>query len=102
MFSPRACNLQSALTNRHRGESSSALMRLAIQKETLDPAGSRGMRGGLTGTQVERDEENQMETPRMVAPSPTPSVPFSSLIERTCCKKEAQRLTCVCLQFVSR
>lgn len=27
------------------------------------------MRGGLTGTQVERDEENQTETPWMVTPS---------------------------------
>lgn len=40
-------------------------MQLAIQKEPVYPAGSRGMRGGLTGTQVERDEENQMVTPSL-------------------------------------
>lgn len=49
-------------------------MQLAIQKEPVYPAGSRGMRGGLTGTQVERDEENQTETPRMVTPSLPPSL----------------------------
>lgn len=74
MFSPQACNLQSALTNRQQGESSSALMQLAFQKEPVYPAGSRGMRGGLTGTQVERDEENQTETLWMVTPSLAPSI----------------------------
>lgn len=42
-----------------RGESSSALMQLAIQEEPAYPAGSRGMRGGLAGTQVERERDEK-------------------------------------------
>lgn len=86
VFSLQASNLQSALTNRQWGESSSPLMQLAIQKEPPYPAGRPGreMRGGLTGTQVERDEENQKETPRTVAPSPAPSVALLFLHEQTC------------------
>lgn len=86
MFSLQASNLQSALTNRQWGKSSSPLMQLAIQKEPAYPAGRPGreMRGGLTGTQVERDEENQTETLRTVAPSPAPSVALLFLHVQTC------------------
>lgn len=78
-FHRGACNLQSALANRRQGESSSPLMQVAIQEEPARPAGRRveGMRGGLTGTQVERDKGNQTETLRMVAPSRPPSVTLS-------------------------
>lgn len=86
MFSLQASNLQSALTNRQRGKSSSPLMQLAIQKEPAYPAGRPGreMRGGLAGTQVERDEENQTETLQTVAPSPAPSVALLFLHEQMC------------------
>lgn len=43
------------------------------------------MRGGLTGTQVERDEENQTETPWMVTPSLAPSSTLLFLSEQMCC-----------------
>lgn len=50
-------------------------MQLAVQKELVDPPGRQGgeeggrlMRGGLTGTQVERDEEKLTETLRLVTP----------------------------------
>lgn len=38
-FHRGACNLQSALTNRRQGESSSPLMQVAIQEEPARPAG---------------------------------------------------------------
>lgn len=78
-FHRGACNLQSALANRRRGESSSPLMQVAIQEELARPRREavEGMRGGLTGTQVERDKGNQTETLRMVAPSRAPAVTLS-------------------------
>lgn len=59
-------------------------MQLAIQKEPVYPAGSRRMRGGLTGTQVERDEENQTEALRMVTPSLAPSIALFFLAVNEC------------------
>lgn len=51
------------------------LMQAATRKKLMYPAGSpRDGEGGLTGTQVERDKENQMETLWMVTPSFTPSI----------------------------
>lgn len=78
-FHRGACNLQSALTNRRQGESSSPLMQVDHSGGAGAPRWEavEGMRGGLTGTQVERDKGNQTETLRMVTPSPAPSVTLS-------------------------
>ncbi|KAK2826278.1 hypothetical protein Q5P01_020492 [Channa striata] len=58
-------------------------MQLAIQEELAHPAGNRGMREGLSSTQVERDEENQMETQRMVTPSLASSITQCTDVEFT-------------------
>lgn len=46
----------------------------AIQKGPLRPAGSLRDEGGLSGTQVERDEENQTGTLWTVTPSLSPFI----------------------------